>query len=188
MANQFVVELKNVPGGLATLAEALAARGIDLRAIGGGGIGDSGHIIMTTADDDGARAVLEAGGYTFIEGESILTEVLHQPPGLANRPLQPARLRVLGQHRTADVHHEHDGQCLALHFHTRAPAPRTGEANRRGQSRQCQQHWCPPPGTAGPGGKLVGPSPAPRDAATPRKHRDGPDGPRDQRGNDNEER
>jgi len=56
MANQFVVELKNEPGGLATLAEALAARGIDLRAIGGGGIGASGHIIMTTAAGDLCRS------------------------------------------------------------------------------------------------------------------------------------
>src|SRR5436853_4960366 len=54
--SQFVVELKNDPGSLAILAEALAERGIDLRAIGGGGIGGSGHIIMTTADDDGARS------------------------------------------------------------------------------------------------------------------------------------
>ena len=83
MANQFVVELKNEPGGLATLSEALAARGIDLRAIGGGGIGASGHIIMTTADDDAARAVLVEGGYTFIEGESILTEVDDRPGGMA---------------------------------------------------------------------------------------------------------
>ena len=35
MANQFVVQLKNEPGAMATLAEALAARGVDLRAIGG---------------------------------------------------------------------------------------------------------------------------------------------------------
>ena len=39
MANQFVVQLKNEPGAMASLAEALAARGVDLRAIGGGGIG-----------------------------------------------------------------------------------------------------------------------------------------------------
>ena len=51
MANQFVVQLKNEPGAMANLAEALAARGVDLRAIGGGSIGDSGHVIMTTADD-----------------------------------------------------------------------------------------------------------------------------------------
>ena len=55
MAKQFVVQLKNDPGAMATLAEALAARGVDLRAIGGGGIGDSGHMIMTTADDDGTQ-------------------------------------------------------------------------------------------------------------------------------------
>ena len=42
MANQFVVQLKNEPGAMASLAEALAARGVDLRAIGGGSIGDSG--------------------------------------------------------------------------------------------------------------------------------------------------
>ena len=52
MANQFVVELKNTPGAMADLAEELAARGVDLRAIGGGGLGNSGHVIMTTADDE----------------------------------------------------------------------------------------------------------------------------------------
>jgi len=83
MSRQFVVQLSNRPGGLATLAEALAARGVDLRAIGGGGIGETGHIIMTTADDDTTRAVLEEGGYTFIEGESILAEVDDRPGGMA---------------------------------------------------------------------------------------------------------
>ena len=56
MANQFVVQLKNQPGAMAILAEELAARGVDLRAIGGGGLGDSGHVIMTTADDDDDEA------------------------------------------------------------------------------------------------------------------------------------
>ena len=42
------------------------------RAIGGGSMGDSGHVIMTTADDETAKAVLDDGGYTYIEGESIL--------------------------------------------------------------------------------------------------------------------
>jgi len=83
VSRQFVVQLPNAPGGLAALSEALAQRGVDLRAIGGGGIGDSGHIIMTTADDDAAREVLEAGGYTFIEGESILAEVDDRPGGMA---------------------------------------------------------------------------------------------------------
>ena len=98
MANQFVVQLKNEPGAMATLAEALAARGVDLRAIGGGGIGGAGHVIMTTADDDATKAVLEDGGYTFIEGESILTEVDDRPGGMAalSRQLADAGINIYG--------------------------------------------------------------------------------------------
>ena len=98
MAKQFVVQLKNEPGAMATLAESLAARGVDLRAIGGGGIGDAGHVIMTTADDEKTRAVLEAGGYTFIEGESILAEVDDRPGGMARiaRALADAGVNIYG--------------------------------------------------------------------------------------------
>ena len=98
MANQFVVQLKNEPGAMASLAEALASRGVDLRAIGGGGIGGSGHVIMTTADDEATRAVLDAGGYTFIEGESILAEVDDRPGGMARiaRSLADAGVNIYG--------------------------------------------------------------------------------------------
>jgi hypothetical protein len=98
MANQFVVQLHNEPGAMASLAEALAARGVDLRAIGGGGIGESGHVIMTTADDEATRAVLEAGKYTFIEGESILAEVDDRPGGMARiaRALADAGVNIYG--------------------------------------------------------------------------------------------
>ena len=98
MANQFVVQLTNEPGAMATLAETLAARGVDLRAIGGGGIGDAGHVIMTTADDDTTRTILEEGGYTFIEGESILAEVDDRPGGMAAlaRRLADAGVNIYG--------------------------------------------------------------------------------------------
>ena len=98
MSKQFVVQLKNEPGSLANLAERLAAAGVDLRAIGGGGIGDSGHVIMTTADDDGTRAVLVEGGYTFVEGESILAEVDDRPGGMARtaRALADAGVNIYG--------------------------------------------------------------------------------------------
>jgi hypothetical protein len=98
MANQFVVQLKNEPGAMATLAEALAARGVDLRAIGGGGIGDSGHVIMTTADDDTTKQILDEGGYTYIEGESILAEVDDRPGGMAalSRQLADAGVNIYG--------------------------------------------------------------------------------------------
>jgi len=98
MAKQFVVQLKNEPGAMASLAEALAARGVDLRAIGGGSMGDSGHVIMTTADDETARAVLEDGGYVYIEGESILAEVDDKPGGMARlaRALADAGVNIEG--------------------------------------------------------------------------------------------
>ena len=53
---------------------------------------------MTTADDDAARAVLEEGGYTFIEGESILTEVDDRPGGMArlSRALADAGVNIYG--------------------------------------------------------------------------------------------
>lgn len=98
MAKQFVVQLRNEPGALAVLAETLAARGVDLRAIGGGSMGDSGHVIMTTADDDTARDVLYDGGYSFIEGEAILTEVDDRPGGMAQiaRALADAGVNIYG--------------------------------------------------------------------------------------------
>jgi hypothetical protein len=98
MANQFVVQLKNEPGSLAILAEALAERGVDLRAIGGGGIGGSGHVIMTTADDDTTRQVLDEGDYHYIEGESILAEVDDRPGGMARiaRALADAGVNIQG--------------------------------------------------------------------------------------------
>ena len=98
MPKQFVVQVTNQPGQLAALAEQMAARGVDLRAIGGGGIGDLGHMIMTTADDDAAREVLQAGGWTYFEGESILAEVDDRPGGMAKlaRELADAGVNVHG--------------------------------------------------------------------------------------------
>jgi hypothetical protein len=98
MANQFVVQLKNQPGAMAVLAEELAARGVDLRAIGGGGIGDSGHVIMTTADDETTKQILDDGGYVYVEGESILAEVDDKPGGMARiaRALADAGVNIYG--------------------------------------------------------------------------------------------
>jgi hypothetical protein len=98
VANQFVVQLKNEPGSMAVLAETLAARGVDLRAIGGGGLGGVGHVIMTTADDETTKAVLDEGGYIYYEGESILAEVDDRPGGMARvaRELADAGVNIYG--------------------------------------------------------------------------------------------
>jgi hypothetical protein len=98
MANQFVVQLKNQPGSMAILAEELAARGVDLRAIGGGGLGNSGHVIMTTADDETTKRVLDEGEYEYVEGESIIAEVDDKPGGMARiaRALADAGVNIHG--------------------------------------------------------------------------------------------
>ena len=98
MPRQFVVQVPNRPGQMAELAEQMAAAGVDLRAIGGGGLGDYGHFILTSADDDAARRVLEEGNWTFIEGESLLAEVDDKPGGMARlaRALADAGVNVHG--------------------------------------------------------------------------------------------
>ena len=98
MPRQFVVQVPNRPGQMAELAEQMAAAGVDLRAIGGGGLGDFGHFILTSADDDAARRVLEEGNWTFIEGESLLAEVDDKPGGMAKlaRALADAGVNVHG--------------------------------------------------------------------------------------------
>ena len=98
MPRQFVVQVENRPGEMARLAEQMGAAGVDLRAIGGGGLGEVGHFIMTTADDDMARKVLEDGAWTFLEGESLLAEVDDKPGGMARlaRELADAGVNVLG--------------------------------------------------------------------------------------------
>ena len=98
MPRQFVVQVPNRPGQMADLAEQMAAAGVDLRAIGGGGLGEYGHFILTSADDDAARRVLEEGDWTFIEGESLLAEVDDKPGGMARlaRALADAGVNVHG--------------------------------------------------------------------------------------------
>jgi hypothetical protein len=98
MPRQFVVQVTNKPGQMADLAEQMAAAGVDLRAIGGGGLGETGHFIITTADDDTARQVLDDGAWEYFEGESLLVEVDDRPGGMARvaRALADADVNVLG--------------------------------------------------------------------------------------------
>ena len=87
-----------ISGRAAMLSGALREAGVDLRAIGGGGIGESGHVIFKTADDDATRAILEREGYEFIEGEALLVEVDDQPGGMARvaRRLSDAGVNIYG--------------------------------------------------------------------------------------------
>jgi hypothetical protein len=82
MSKQFVIQLSHTPGALAALCRELEKRSVDLKAIGGGGVGEHGHVILKTADDSATREVLKAGNYQFIEGDSVLAEVDDKPGGM----------------------------------------------------------------------------------------------------------
>lgn len=84
MHRQFVVQLDNRPGELARLARALGARGIDIVSIGCAGTGSIACAFLTTEHDDETREVLHGLGHPFIEGSTIVVDVLDKPGGLAD--------------------------------------------------------------------------------------------------------
>src|SRR5919199_286637 len=97
-AHQFVVELQDRPGALAQLLEALALRGLDLRSIGASAIGSHGAAVLVLNDAEVARSVLQAGRYTFSEGDVLLTSAPDQPGAVASlaRRLADAGVNVQG--------------------------------------------------------------------------------------------
>lgn len=81
--NAFLVELENKPGALATLAEAIAAKGVNITGVAGASCGDGGRVAILTADDPTTRRILEDGGHTFKEMEVTETQLRHEPGTLA---------------------------------------------------------------------------------------------------------
>jgi hypothetical protein len=81
--NAFLVDLENKSGALATVAEALAAKGINITSVAGATCGDSGRAVITTADPVATREVLKETRLTFKELEITETSLAHQPGSLA---------------------------------------------------------------------------------------------------------
>ena len=94
MHHQFVVQLDNRPGELAHLARALAARGVNLTNISCAGTGSIACAFMTTAEDDETRDVLRGLGHDFIEGATVVVDVMDRPGGLADVAERFARAGV----------------------------------------------------------------------------------------------
>jgi hypothetical protein len=97
-AQQFVVQLRNEPGALANLLEALAAAGLDLRSIAGCGIGSHGAAVLVLNDALAARRILSAGKYTFVEAEALVTSAPDEHGAVASiaRRLADAGVNVQG--------------------------------------------------------------------------------------------
>ncbi len=98
MGLQFTVRLKNDPGALAGLAQALAANGIDIRTLAGGAVGSSGCVVLSTNNDLAARDVLRRARYTFLESEVLTVAVEDRPGSLAQltQRLATAGVNIIG--------------------------------------------------------------------------------------------
>ena len=79
----FLVDLKNQPGELARVAEAIAAKGVNITGITGATCSDSGRAAIMTSDDATTRAALAEAGFKSIEMEATETTMRHEPGTLA---------------------------------------------------------------------------------------------------------
>jgi len=94
----FTIRLGNEPGALATVAEAIAARGVDIRAIGGGGMGDAAIGALITDNDEATRAALGQANCEFDASEAVMADLDDRPGTLARaaRALADAGVNVTG--------------------------------------------------------------------------------------------
>jgi hypothetical protein len=81
--NAFIVDLKNKPGELAKVTEAIAAKGIDLRGVTGATCGDGGTVTLITNDEAGTQRALTEGQWKFRPIELVTTELVDRPGSFA---------------------------------------------------------------------------------------------------------
>ena len=74
----FAADLKNQPGELAHMCEALAQRGVNVE-LAGLAIGGHGVALFTASDEDAARAALVEASVSFAEHPSLLVKTPDQP-------------------------------------------------------------------------------------------------------------
>jgi hypothetical protein len=81
--NTFIVDLKNKPGELAKVTEAIAQKGIDITAFSGSTCGDSGSLALVTNDEAGTGRALSEGQWKFHAIELVETSLANRPGSLA---------------------------------------------------------------------------------------------------------
>ena len=94
--NAFLVDLKNMPGTLASVAEALGAKGVNITGVSGATCGDSGRAAFTTSDPAATRQALESINASFKELEITDTSLADRPGslGTAARRLAEAGVNI----------------------------------------------------------------------------------------------
>jgi hypothetical protein len=81
--NAFIVDLKNQPGELAKVTEAIAAKGIDITGFSGATCADTGTVALLTSDEAGTRQVLTDGHWTYRPIEVVTASLANKPGSLA---------------------------------------------------------------------------------------------------------
>jgi len=93
----FLVDLDNKPGALATVAEAIAAEGVNIENIAGAACGSGGRAVIITNNDPATRTALGRAGAMFQELETTEASLAHQTPGTlakATRRLADAGVNI----------------------------------------------------------------------------------------------
>jgi len=81
--NAFLVDLENKPGAIATVAEALASKGVNITGVAGATCGDSGRAAITTTDPTATRQALQTINASFKELEITEASLANEPGSLA---------------------------------------------------------------------------------------------------------
>lgn len=79
----FLVELKNRPGEVAKLTEAISAKGINITGFAGSSCGDSGSVCLVTNDEASTRRALSEAHYKVKERELVVATIPDRPGSLA---------------------------------------------------------------------------------------------------------
>jgi hypothetical protein len=116
--NVFIADLKNQPGELANVTEAISSKGIDITAFSGLASGGTGTVALVTTDDAGTRRALSEAHVKAHEVELVTTTPANRPGSLAEvaRRLANAGINVEAAFPTRMA----DGQ-MALAFATDNP-------------------------------------------------------------------
>jgi hypothetical protein len=90
----FMIELADKPGALADVAEAIAAKGVNIAAVSGSVCGETGKVAIATDDAANTRAALADIQCTFEQKEITSTLMPNQPGALAKAARQLANKGV----------------------------------------------------------------------------------------------
>ena len=117
--NAFVVELKNSPGELARVTEAIAQKGINILGFTGATCGDSGSVVLLTNDEAATRSALAGAGWPTREVELVAASLGNAPGTLA---AVARKLADAGVNIEAAMPTGMDGGNISIAFVTDNPA------------------------------------------------------------------